>query len=153
MDEPTASLDPEIAVKVRQFLVRQQEQYKVAILFTSHNMHEVQEICDRIIFLKKGRIIAQDKPLDLVGRLKKTELRLHVTINQAIFEKYLKMKKITYTYQKGKHIITLKEDEIAKLLFRLSEKGVRYEDLEVRRPTLEDYFIRLAENPQKGGLK
>jgi ABC-2 type transport system ATP-binding protein len=44
LDEPTASLDPESAQTVRQFLIRQQKKYKVAMLFTSHNMTEVAEV-------------------------------------------------------------------------------------------------------------
>ena len=50
LDEPTASLDPDIAVKIRGFLRRQQKEYKVSMLFTSHNMGEVEEMCDNIVF-------------------------------------------------------------------------------------------------------
>jgi len=65
LDEPTASLDPDIASRVRQFLLRQQEEYQVSMLFTSHNMKEGTEVCDRVIFLKTGKIIAEDTPENL----------------------------------------------------------------------------------------
>src|SRR3989338_9636398 len=65
LDEPTASLDPDIAVKIREFLRRQQKEYKVSMLFTSHNMSEVEEMCDNIVFLNNGKIIAKDKPENL----------------------------------------------------------------------------------------
>jgi ABC-2 type transport system ATP-binding protein len=145
LDEPTASLDPEIAVKVRRFLLNQQRHYKVAVLFTSHNMHEVEDICDRIIFLNKGKIIDQDTPLGLVRRLKKTQLRLLIDNGREKLEQYLKQNKFSYRIEKGKYIIDLEEDKIPKVLYRISEQGVRYSEIEVKRPTLEDYFIRKVE--------
>jgi ABC-2 type transport system ATP-binding protein len=70
LDEPTASLDPEIAYNIRQFLLYQQKEYKVTILLTSHNMNEVERICDRVIFLEKGKILAADKPSNLLKKSK-----------------------------------------------------------------------------------
>ncbi|MBI2025938.1 MAG: ABC transporter ATP-binding protein, partial [Candidatus Levybacteria bacterium] len=55
LDEPTASLDPDIATKIREFLKKQQKEYNVSMLFTSHNMTEVEEMCDNIVFLNKGK--------------------------------------------------------------------------------------------------
>lgn len=58
LDEPTASLDPDIADKVRKLLRRVQREMNVTMIYTSHNMRDVQEICDRILFLHRGKIIA-----------------------------------------------------------------------------------------------
>lgn len=62
LDEPTASLDPDIAHQVRAFIQDQQKQFQTTILYTSHNMSEVAELCDRIVFLKSGKIVAIDTP-------------------------------------------------------------------------------------------
>jgi len=62
LDEPTASLDPDIAHQVRTFIQDQQKQFQTTILYTSHNMSEVAELCDRIVFLKSGKIVAIDTP-------------------------------------------------------------------------------------------
>ena len=59
LDEPTASLDPEMADKVRKILIELQKTKKVSVVYTSHNMKEVEEVCDRIIFINKGKIIAE----------------------------------------------------------------------------------------------
>jgi ABC-2 type transport system ATP-binding protein len=72
LDEPTASLDPDIAARVRQFLLAQQREYSVSMLFTSHNMAEVTEVCDRVIFLKQGKIVAQDTPENLAKKVEAT---------------------------------------------------------------------------------
>jgi ABC-2 type transport system ATP-binding protein len=66
LDEPTASLDPDIADKVRKLLCRFKQERKISILLTSHNMKEMEEISDRIMFLHKGRIIATGRPSEVV---------------------------------------------------------------------------------------
>ncbi len=59
LDEPTASLDPEVADRVRKILKGIQKERNLGIIYTSHNMPEVEEMCDRIIFINKGQTIAQ----------------------------------------------------------------------------------------------
>lgn len=59
LDEPTASLDPDIADKVRTLINRLRYEKNLSILYTSHNMRDIETICDRIIFLHKGKIVAQ----------------------------------------------------------------------------------------------
>ena len=54
LDEPTASLDPDIADKTRRLLKDITKDRGVAILYTSHNMKEMEEICDRVIFMDRG---------------------------------------------------------------------------------------------------
>jgi ABC-2 type transport system ATP-binding protein len=58
LDEPTASLDPDIADKTRRLLKDITKDRGVAILYTSHNMKEMEEICDRVIFMDRGHIAA-----------------------------------------------------------------------------------------------
>ena len=62
LDEPTASLDPDIADEVRDFVREQRDEEGVSIVFTSHNMDEVAQVCDRVIFLDRGRIAAVGRP-------------------------------------------------------------------------------------------
>src|SRR3989344_3815208 len=76
LDEPTASLDPEIAVKIREFLKKEQKEYKVSMLFTSHNMSEVEEMCDRVIILNKGKIIAEDAPENLANKISESVIEV-----------------------------------------------------------------------------
>ena len=56
LDEPTASLDPETSIFIREFLLDYQKKNKSSILITSHNLEEIQSICSKIILLKLGRI-------------------------------------------------------------------------------------------------
>lgn len=62
LDEPTASLDPDIADKVRKVVQRIQKERGIAILYTSHNMRDIEEVCDRVIFLHKGKVVTEGTP-------------------------------------------------------------------------------------------
>ncbi len=74
LDEPTASLDPDIADKVRKVVKRMQTERGIAILYTSHNMKDIEEVCDRVIFLHKGKIVAEGTPDEIVERSSQTSL-------------------------------------------------------------------------------
>lgn len=68
LDEATASLDPDIADKTRKMLKKIQQERGVSILYTSHNMQEIEEICDTVIFINKGKIREEGTPAALVQK-------------------------------------------------------------------------------------
>ena len=68
LDEPTASLDPEIGDFVRTFLENYKKENKVSILLASHNMDEVTRLCSSIMMMKNGSIIDEGKPKDLIKK-------------------------------------------------------------------------------------
>lgn len=65
LDEPTASLDPDIADKTRKLLKRIREEEGLSILYTSHNMKEMEEMSDRILFMDRGKILALGRPEEI----------------------------------------------------------------------------------------
>jgi len=68
LDEPTASLDPDTADWVRGRLERYRKEHAATVLLASHNMNEVERLCDRVIIMKKGRIEDDDTPERLLAR-------------------------------------------------------------------------------------
>jgi ABC-2 type transport system ATP-binding protein len=86
LDEPTASLDPDIADKTRTLLVQVARERKVSILYTSHNMLEMEQISDRLVFLHKGQVIAAGRPGDVVSKFEGENL-------EAVFLKIAREKK------------------------------------------------------------
>ena len=74
LDEPTASLDPDIADKTRSMLKTIRAQSGLTILYTSHNMREMEEMSDRIIFLNKGEIISTGTPAEIMKRYQGEDL-------------------------------------------------------------------------------
>jgi ABC-2 type transport system ATP-binding protein len=74
LDEPTASLDPDIADKTRSMLKTIRAESGLTILYTSHNMREMEEMSDRIIFLNKGEIISTGTPAEIMKRYQGEDL-------------------------------------------------------------------------------
>lgn len=68
LDEPTASLDPDTADWVRSHLERYRREHHAAILLASHNMPEVERLCDDVLMMKAGKIVDRGKPADLIAR-------------------------------------------------------------------------------------
>src|SRR3974390_827058 len=74
LDEPTASLDPETAAWIREHLETYRKTRAATILLASHNMFEVERLCDRVIILKRGRIEEDDSPGGLMARYSRATL-------------------------------------------------------------------------------
>jgi len=67
LDEPTASLDPSVARDIRDMIRHFAAQGPGGVLWTSHNMYEVEEVCDRVLFLSHGKILLEGDPRALPG--------------------------------------------------------------------------------------
>ena len=68
LDEPTASLDPEVGDFVRSFLENYKKEKKISILLASHNMNEVTRLCKSILMMKDGNIIDKGNPEELINK-------------------------------------------------------------------------------------
>src|SRR5436305_13218818 len=74
LDEPTASLDPDHADQVRRVLQHVAKEWEMTIFITSHNMPEVERMADRVLFLSRGRLLADASPADLRTRFAVADL-------------------------------------------------------------------------------
>jgi ABC-2 type transport system ATP-binding protein len=68
LDEPTASLDPDTADWIRTYLERYRARTGATILLASHNMAEVERLCDGVLMMKGGQIVDRGSPADLLAR-------------------------------------------------------------------------------------
>ncbi len=68
LDEPTASLDPEVGDFVRSFLETYKQENKISILLASHNMSEVSRLCKTVLMMKNGQIIDKGSPESLINK-------------------------------------------------------------------------------------
>ncbi len=147
MDEPTASLDPDIADKTLALIERLQQERNLSILFTSHKMDEVERICDTVIFLQNGKIYAHDTPGNLTKNITHSHLSLTYRDKREVIEEYLKEQSLNYEIKPHNGIeIQLDEQLIPKTLFGLSQKGIWISDIEIHKPDLEDLFLLIARN-------
>jgi ABC-2 type transport system ATP-binding protein len=86
LDEPTASLDPDVARRVRTGLERLCEDEGTALLVTSHNMVEVERLCERVVFVSGGHVVANGTPVEVAAAFDRADLEevfLHLSEQRA----------------------------------------------------------------------
>lgn len=142
LDEPTAALDPDIADTVRKLIVSMQKKDRMTVLLTSHNMAEVEEVCDRVLFIDHGKLIAEDTPEGLAGRISSATVNLMVTDGLKRTLRYCREHGFP-AKEEGRYVsVTLTEEDIVFFLSFLAEHEIRYREISIDRPTLEDYFLQ-----------
>ncbi len=145
LDEPTASLDPDIAHEVRSFIMEQQKENNVSIVITSHNMDEVTEICSRVLVLRKGTIIADDTPQNLARSVSRAHIKL-IPEDTATLTMFLEKNELSFKHEGNCIFIEINEQDIAPFLMRLADNNIRYTQISIEEPSLEDYFIAIAQD-------
>lgn len=145
LDEPTAALDPETACNARKFINEQNKTHGISILFTSHNMPEVTELCDRILVLKNGKIVADNTPEYLASTVSMTNVQLMVGDGLKRTVAYAQAAGLEYKVADRYIEIKIDEQKVSMLLSELAKQEVYYTQISIEKPTLEDYFISLVE--------
>lgn len=156
LDEPTLGLDVESARKIRAFLRRLVDDLGKTILFTSHNMYEVEALCDRIAVISKGRIIFEGTSRELrekVEDVKIVEIQLLATRDElkSIIDKLSSLsmvKKIVGSKHSGKYAVirvSVEDPFVAIPAFAEALKNYKVEAISRALPTLEEAFIKIAE--------
>lgn len=145
LDEPTASLDPDVASYIREFLLTEKEKFHISIVFTSHNMTEVEELCDRVVFINHGRIIANDTPDKLTRSIEISHIELIVKQKKEALLSFCTKEKLPHQTI-GKYVVRIdvKERQIPEFLRQIMEKGIIYDEISIDKPTLEDYFLEMS---------
>ena len=146
LDEPTASLDPEVAAYIRSFILSRRTEQNLSVIFTSHNMVEVEEICDRILFINNGKIVADDTPDNLMRTIDK--VHVHIVIDKAkemLLLEFGKTHNIEITKEGKEFSIELKENQVPLLFTYLGKHEIHFHEVSIDKPNLEDYFMLIAE--------
>lgn len=143
LDEPTASLDPETADYIRKFILKEQEARQLSILFTSHNMAEVEEVCDRVMIINHGKMIAEDTPLNLSKRIKFSELNLVMVDGLKRTVELCVNMKLKHTVSERAITVRIEEKRIAEFLNILAEKKIQYDQISIKKPDLEEFFLEV----------
>jgi ABC-2 type transport system ATP-binding protein len=146
MDEPTASLDPDIADRTLSLIERLREARDLAIVYTSHQMDEVARICDEVIFLDHGRIVAQDTPQGLTRRIA-GGTRIHVRVDgqpQAVINALQPTFKDISLADGNVVVVTTQDHQVPRAIFDIGNTGVEVLEIDIRKPTLEDVFLQIA---------
>ena len=144
LDEPTASLDPDVVEIIRHFLIEQKEKYKTAMLLASHDMDEVAHVCDRVLILKNGSIIATDTPEQLAATVSTSVLKFTVTSGKRELIALLDAQHMKFKINENAVAIELDEKELSLFLQKCAQHSILYSHIVLEKPTLEDYFLNIA---------
>jgi ABC-2 type transport system ATP-binding protein len=158
LDEPTSGLDP-ISVKLMRNRILQLKKEGKTILITTHDMQEAQTICDRILIMNRGKIIADESPDSIRERFKSTStilFKIDGTLSDdqktSLMETFdsIKEKKVYFSISSYDVL-----KDISKLYYYSKENNLEISDFKVKETSLEEVFIHLIKEDSIsiGGLK
>lgn len=145
LDECTAGLDPDVAEIVRDHIIQYNKETGCTIIFTSHYMQEVEQMCDRIAFMDCGRIVKIGKAKELIAELETQNIQIHFSRQIEKAKQILKNENIKFEMPE-KGILSFQVQNREKIIYPILEKFVKakipFDDLHLNKPTLEEYFIK-----------
>ena len=158
LDEPTVGLDPKQITEIRNLIKGLGKTH--TIILSSHILSEISQICNKVIIINSGKIIAEDTPKNLEEKVKKQN-QLSVTVE----DKETKIEEVTKQIKGIKEIKLMKDNEdgtkeyvisvnenqdIRKEIFeRYAKNNITIFELKKNEATLEDAFMKLIEEKQK----
>jgi len=152
LDEPTTGLDPRARREVWEVLQGLKKKGKTVFL-TTHYMEEAELLADIVAIISKGKIIAMDSP----GKLIENNVKHLVLTLQSVDEKAMEViRKMGFepVLDDRQEIKTrvVHTDDVQKILSAITDAGVLYHGLDVRKPNLEEVFLKLTGEALHGGL-
>lgn len=144
LDEPTSSLDPDIAHKMREILKEVHRTRGIAMLYTSHNMAEIEAMCSRVIFLSRGEIVANDTPAKLTKLVPDHTLRIEFNSAPSGLEAFLNGKGFNWKMEDGVLQVITANEVIPTLLKEMYDLQFKIKDIAIEEPDLEDVFLKIA---------
>lgn len=148
LDEPTVAVDPQSRNKILEGVVELNKK-GATIIYTSHYMEEIEQICSKILIMDKGKEIASGTSEELKGKIKNTE-NVIVDIRKLPAEHIEAIKKLNHVYdvQYMSDKLTIKcnggKHNITHVIEYLSENNINYERIYSELPTLNDVFLEIT---------
>jgi lipooligosaccharide transport system ATP-binding protein len=143
LDEPTTGLDPQARHILWDRLFRLKEQ-GVTLIITTHYMDEAEQLCDRLVVMDKGKIMAENSPAQLIkdySTKEVLEVRFGSDRNQEMIEV---LRPLAERIEVLPDRILLYAEDGEQILERIAAKGIHPKTSLVRRSSLEDVFLRLT---------
>jgi ABC-2 type transport system ATP-binding protein len=147
-DEPTAGLDPQSRRAVWDF-IRDFQKQDAAIILTTHNMEEADDLSDYVVIIDHGKIIAEGKPEELKGRVGEgdiIEFKVEEGMNrEVVISRIIKLDFVKWIKSVGKRRVVINAlDGLRKISNIIDAAKVKMHDVSIRSNTLEDVFIDLT---------
>lgn len=138
LDEPTNGLDPEGIKQVRELIVKLSKEEKMAVMISSHNLSEIENVCNRICIIKNGVVVEESNLEDLKKEISNNEYIMEVDKPNAIKEIIQKNVQIN----NNKVTIEAEREEIPEIVNKLVENKIKLYSITENTLSLEDAFIK-----------
>ena len=157
LDEPTVGLDPKQIIEIRNLIKNLGKKHTVIV--SSHILSEISQVCERVIILNKGKIVAVDTPANLEEKTKEQNI-LYLTVEDpeekmaSIQSKIKDIKEISMVKDnedgtKQYKVVSEAQKDVRKTLFEiLPKEGITIFELKKAEASLEDAFIKLVETTE-----
>lgn len=107
-------------------------------------MAEVEEVCDLVIFINRGKIIADNTPENLAKSIEVCHVELMVKDGLKRLIEFCQTNVVNFELEGRFITIDIKECEVAEFLRKIMDLGVFYDEISIQKPSLEDYFLQVA---------
>ncbi|MCC6024782.1 MAG: ABC transporter ATP-binding protein [Desulfurococcaceae archaeon] len=153
LDEPTLGLDPPSARRIRELVKRLAREERKAVLYTTHNMFEAEIVCDRILLINRGQVVASGSPQELKDKLPRLKVLTLVLRGGSREKLQSAMRDLGLKYEISEEgdfysirVHVKKPEEVFnEVVKRLISSGFDLVSARVEEPTLEDVFIYFSE--------
>jgi ABC-2 type transport system ATP-binding protein len=146
LDEPTVGLDPDISVRIRDQIAELRRARRMTILLSTHYMREAEQLCDEVVFLRQGQILAAGDP-DTLKREVLLGDRVELVVEGEGWRGLADLPGVlacTSVEGRVRVVVDDARKRVPEMFRHLDERGVPVTDVTVTEPTLESVFIELA---------
>lgn len=140
LDEPTAGVDVEIRKNLWEFISKLHQEGHT-ILLTTHYLEEVEKLCNQIVMIDKGKIIAKSSKNELIAQSSDLPVTFELETNEGQIADSLTQ--LVITKEANKSILSVRNnDDILMILTELNKAGIKVENMNINKPKLEDIFLK-----------
>ena len=146
LDEPSIGLDPSAKTTVWKHIVNLREEFGTTIIVTTHDMHEADTLCDEIAIMNRGKIVVSDSPEELKAKVGGDVVSLRVRSGDCstLLERQGRILSIKPDLGVYELVVADGERAIPKILDSLRDNGMQVESVSLKKPTLDDVFLKYA---------
>ena len=152
LDEPTNGLDPEGMIEVRE-LIKGLGDGNRTVLLSSHLLHEVEQVCDSVTIISKGKLIVQGEVSQLVATVGSEQVRTKTTDNSKSLQILSALEWVEgISIHEDSLLVTASIKRSAELTAALADAGVFVAEMMPVRTSLEEYFLEVTGHGEEGSL-
>ena len=145
LDEPTAGLDVEVALDVRNFIMDMLKEREMTVILTSHHLHEVEEMCKKVAIINKGNLVAHGDIRDIKDELRIPDV-IHLYLDRYKNLGFLRKMKGVLNYNVTDGVFIAVDSGLERLdgiVKGLKKRGIKITDMEIKKASLEDVFLTI----------